>query len=45
MLPLTEMLGPFGPSVATRHGAPSSQADLMRLLTFSLIGIGCVFRC
>jgi len=33
------MLGPFGPYVATRHGAPSSQADLMRSLSFWLIGI------
>src|SRR4051812_37452522 len=41
MLPFTEMFGPSGPSVATRHGAPSSHADLMRSLIFWLIGIGC----
>ena len=40
MLPLGEMLGPLDPCVATRHGAPSSQADLMRPLSFWLIGIG-----
>ena len=41
MLPLGEMLGPFGPCVATRHGAPSSQADLMSALSFSLMGMKC----
>jgi len=39
MLPLGEMLGPFGPYVATRHGAPSSQVDLMSALSFSLMGM------
>src|SRR4029077_654252 len=45
MLPLGEMLGPFGPCVASRHGAPSSQADLMSALSFSLIGMSSCFRC
>src|SRR5215467_9192873 len=39
MLPLGEILGPSGPCVATRHGAPSSHADLIKSLTFRLIGI------
>jgi hypothetical protein len=38
MLPFVEILGPFGPCVATKHGAPSSQADLMSALSFSLMG-------
>ena len=32
--PLGEILGPLGPRVATRRGAPSSQADLMRPFSF-----------
>jgi hypothetical protein len=32
-------LGPSAPCVATKHGALSSHADLMRSLSFSLIGI------
>src|ERR1700692_4031536 len=43
MLPLGEMLGPFGPCVATRQGAPSSQADLMSALSFSLTDMRRVF--
>src|SRR5688500_13785291 len=39
MLPLGEKFGPFGPAVASRHGAPSTQAFVMRSLTFWLIGI------
>src|SRR5262249_38722070 len=39
MLPLTEMLGPSGPLVATRQGAPSSQADRIKSRIFWLIGI------
>src|SRR5215472_2309788 len=40
MLPLTEMLGPSGPLVATRQGAPSSQAERIKSRIFWLIGIG-----
>src|SRR5262245_5464770 len=39
MLPLTEMLGPSGPLVATRQGDPSSQADRIRSWIFWLIGM------
>src|SRR5512138_3414604 len=44
MLPLGDMLGPLGPWVATRHGAPSSQADLTSALSFSLMAIGRFLR-
>src|SRR4051812_42703265 len=39
MLPLGELLGPFAPCVATRHGAPSSQPALIRALSFSLMAM------
>src|ERR1700722_1478523 len=39
MLPLTEMLGPSAPLVATRQGAPSSQAERIKSRIFGLIGI------
>src|SRR5579883_316704 len=45
MLPLTEMLGPSGPLVATRQGAPSSQAERIKSRTFWLIGMGGAVSC
>src|SRR5262249_5126754 len=39
MLPLTEMLGPSGPLVATRQGEPSSHADRIKSRIFWLNGM------
>jgi hypothetical protein len=40
MLPLGEMLGPFGPEVARRHGEPSSQAERIRSRILAEMGMG-----
>src|SRR5271170_2358160 len=44
MLPLTEILGPAGPDVATRQGQPSSQALLISVLMVSESGMGMSLR-